>query len=48
MQNHWMKLPKVYELVVDAGVHRATSIKVAEAGKIVENTQRDLKYRIDE
>ena len=33
---------KVYELVVDAGVHRATSIKVAEAAKVIENSQRDI------
>ena len=39
-------IAKVYELVVDAGVHRATSIKVAEAAKIVENTQRDLNIAL--
>lgn len=33
---------KVYELVVDAGIHRATSIKVAEAAKVIENSQRDI------
>ncbi len=33
---------KVYELVIKAGVHRASSIKVAEAAKIIENTQRDV------
>lgn len=33
---------KVYELVVDAGVHRAESIKVAEAAKVIENSQRDI------
>lgn len=33
---------KVYELVVEAGVHRAESIKVAEAAKIIENSQRDI------
>ena len=33
---------KVYELVVEAGVHRAGSIKVAEAAKVVENSQRDI------
>jgi UDP-N-acetyl-D-galactosamine dehydrogenase len=37
---------KVYELVVDAGVHRASSIKVAEAAKIIENTQRDLNIAL--
>lgn len=36
------EVAKTYELVVKAGVHRAPSIKVAEASKIVENTQRDL------
>ena len=33
---------KVYELVVAAGVHRAESIKVAEAAKVIENSQRDI------
>lgn len=33
---------KVYELVVSAGVHRADSIKVAEAAKVIENSQRDI------
>ncbi len=33
---------KVYELVITAGVHRASSIKVAEAAKVVENSQRDI------
>ncbi|WP_330675644.1 nucleotide sugar dehydrogenase [Paraclostridium sordellii] len=33
---------KVYELVIDAGVHRAESIKVAEAAKVIENSQRDI------
>jgi UDP-N-acetyl-D-galactosamine dehydrogenase len=37
---------RVYELVVDAGVHRASSIKVAEAAKIIENTQRDLNIAL--
>lgn len=32
----------VYEIVVDAGVHRAESIKVAEAAKVIENSQRDI------
>lgn len=36
------EIAKVYELVVSVGVHRAPSIKVAEAAKIIENTQRDL------
>lgn len=33
---------KVYELVVEAGVHRAETIKVAEAAKVIENSQRDI------
>lgn len=33
---------KVYELVVEAGVHKAASIKVAEAAKVIENSQRDI------
>ncbi len=33
---------KTYELVVEAGVHRAESIKVAEAAKVIENSQRDI------
>ncbi len=32
----------IYELIISAGVHRASSIKVAEAAKIIENTQRDI------
>ena len=40
------EIAKTYELVVDAGVHRAPSIKVAEASKIVENTQRDLNIAL--
>ena len=40
------EIAKIYELVVDAGVHRASSIKVAEASKIVENTQRDLNISL--
>ena len=35
-------IAKVYELVVEAGVHRAESIKVAEAAKVIENSQRDI------
>ena len=36
----------LYETVVEAGVHRATSIKVAEAAKVIENTQRDLNIAL--
>lgn len=37
---------KVYEMVVTAGVHRAPNIKVAEAAKVIENTQRDLNIAL--
>lgn len=37
---------KLYESVVVAGVHRASSIKVAEAAKVIENTQRDLNIAL--
>ena len=40
------KVAKLYEFVVDAGVHRAASIKVAEAAKVIENTQRDLNIAL--
>jgi len=40
------QIAKVYELVVQVGVHRASSIKVAEAAKIIENTQRDLNIAL--
>ena len=40
------EIAQVYELVVKAGVHRASSIKVAEAAKIIENTQRDLNIAL--
>ena len=36
------EIAKTYELVISAGVHRASSIKVAEAAKVIENTQRDI------
>ena len=36
------EIAKVYELVVEAGVHRASCIKVAEAAKVIENSQRDI------
>lgn len=36
----------IYGAVVDAGVHRASSIKVAEAAKVIENTQRDLNIAL--
>ncbi len=37
---------RVYELVVTAGVHRAPTIKTAEAAKVIENTQRDLNIAL--
>jgi len=40
------EVAKTYELVVKAGVHRASSIKVAEAAKIIENTQRDVNIAL--
>jgi len=40
------EIAQTYELVVDAGVHRASSIKVAEAAKIIENTQRDVNIAL--
>ncbi len=39
-------IAEVYELVVTAGVHKVSSIKVAEAAKIIENTQRDLNIAL--
>ena len=36
------EIAKVYEIVVKAGVHRASTIKVAEAAKVIENSQRDI------
>src|SRR5690606_29431214 len=39
-------IARVYEMVVTAGVHRASSIKVAEAAKIIENTQRDVNIAL--
>ncbi len=37
---------KTYEIIVTAGTHKASSIKVAEAAKIIENTQRDLNIAL--
>ncbi|WOJ98270.1 nucleotide sugar dehydrogenase [Congregibacter brevis] len=39
-------LSELYGSIVDAGIHRATSIKVAEAAKVIENTQRDLNIAL--
>jgi UDP-N-acetyl-D-galactosamine dehydrogenase len=40
------KVAKLYELIVVPGVHRASSIKAAEAAKVIENTQRDLNIAL--
>ena len=40
------RVAKCYELVVEAGVHRASSIPVAEAAKVIENTQRDINIAL--
>jgi UDP-N-acetyl-D-galactosamine dehydrogenase len=40
------KVAQLYETVIAAGVHRASSIKVAEAAKVIENTQRDLNIAL--
>ena len=37
---------RVYETVVEAGIHRAPSIRVAEAAKVIENTQRDVNIAL--
>ena len=40
------KVAKVYGSIIGAGVHRASSIRVAEAAKVIENTQRDLNIAL--
>ncbi len=40
------KVASLYELIIEAGVHKASSIKVAEAAKVIENTQRDLNIAL--
>jgi len=40
------RVARVYSAVVEAGVHKAPSIKVAEAAKVIENTQRDLNIAL--
>ncbi|MCL2449399.1 MAG: nucleotide sugar dehydrogenase, partial [Polyangiaceae bacterium] len=40
------RVARAYGAIVDAGVHRASSIKVAEAAKVIENTQRDLNIAL--
>jgi UDP-N-acetyl-D-galactosamine dehydrogenase len=39
-------IARIYEMIIEAGVHRASSIKVAEAAKIIENTQRDVNIAL--
>ena len=41
-KNSLEEISKTYEIVVKAGIHKASSIKVAEAAKVVENSQRDI------
>ena len=40
------KIDKLYNLIITAGTHKAPSIKVAEAAKVIENTQRDLNIAL--
>ncbi|MEO1229269.1 MAG: nucleotide sugar dehydrogenase [Myxococcota bacterium] len=40
------RVARAYEAIIDAGVHRAASIKVAEAAKVIENTQRDINIAL--
>ncbi|WP_199248599.1 nucleotide sugar dehydrogenase [[Phormidium] sp. ETS-05] len=40
------RVARVYETIIEAGVYRAPSIKVAEAAKVIENTQRDLNIAL--
>ena len=40
------RVASTYSAIIDAGVHRATSIKVAEAAKVIENTQRDINIAL--
>ncbi len=40
------QVANVYKMVIDAGIHKASSIKVAEAAKIIENTQRDVNIAL--
>ncbi len=39
-------IDQVYNLIIEAGTHKATSIKVAEAAKVIENTQRDVNIAL--
>ena len=40
------RVAQVYEMIIEPGVHRASSIKAAEAAKVIENTQRDLNIAL--
>lgn len=40
------KIARLYETIIEAGVHRTTDIKTAEAAKVIENTQRDLNIAL--
>ncbi len=40
------RVAEIYASIIDAGVHRASSIRVAEAAKVIENTQRDLNIAL--
>jgi UDP-N-acetyl-D-galactosamine dehydrogenase len=40
------RIASVYGAIIDAGIHRASSIKVAEAAKVLENTQRDINIAL--
>jgi len=40
------EISKVYEIIITPGIHRAPNMKVAEAGKIIENTQRDVNIAL--
>jgi UDP-N-acetyl-D-glucosamine/UDP-N-acetyl-D-galactosamine dehydrogenase len=46
MQRKLRRTSKVYEIIVEPGTHKASSIKVAEAAKIIENTQRDVNIAL--
>ena len=39
---------KLYKKIIDAGVYKASSIKVAEAAKVIEKHSKGFKYRFDE
>lgn len=40
------KIEEIYKHIIDAGIHKAKSIKIAEAAKIIENTQRDINIAL--